>query len=111
MLARDPLGIKPLYYFAAKDRLLFASELRALLASGLTPRRLSAAGVDSYLATGSVESPLTIVDGIKQLMPGHYLQVKVDRGVEITEVKFAERLKRGSAERQERGGRAVAFGA
>ncbi len=89
VLARDPLGIKPLYYFAAKDRFVFASELRALLASGLTPRRLSAAGVDSYLATGSVESPLTIVKGIKQLLPGHCLQI--DRGIEITEVKFAER--------------------
>ncbi|HJU92483.1 MAG TPA: asparagine synthase (glutamine-hydrolyzing), partial [Pyrinomonadaceae bacterium] len=81
VLARDPLGIKPLYYFAAKDRFVFASELRALLASGLTPRRLSTVGVDSYLATGSVEAPLTIVDGIKQLLPGHYLQVKVDAGV------------------------------
>lgn len=89
VLARDPLGIKPLYYFVAKDRLLFASELRALLASGLTPRRLSAEGVDSYLATGSVESPLTIVDGIRQLRPGHYLQV--NRDIEITEVKFADR--------------------
>jgi asparagine synthase (glutamine-hydrolysing) len=91
VLARDPLGIKPLYYYAAKDILLFASELRALLASGLTPRRLSTAGVDSYLATGSVESPVTIVERIKQLLPGHYLQVKVNRGIEITEVKFTER--------------------
>ena len=89
VLARDPLGIKPLYYFVAKDRLLFASELRALIATGLIARRLSAAGVDSYLATGSVESPLTIVEGIKQLLPGHYLQVKVvDRGIELTEIKF-----------------------
>ena len=88
VLARDPLGIKPLYYFATKDRLLFASELRALLASGLTPRRLNTAGVDSYLATGSVESPLTIVEGIKQLLPGHYLQVKVNNGIELAEVKF-----------------------
>src|SRR5215468_8799778 len=67
LLVRDPLGIKPLYYFAAKDRLVFASELRALLASGLVPRRLSAAGVDSYLANGSVAAPLTIVDGVRQL--------------------------------------------
>ena len=88
VLARDPLGIKPLYYFVAKDRLLFASELRALLASQLTPRRLSAAGIDSYLATGSVESPLTIVEGIKQLLPGHYLRVKVTNGIELDEVKF-----------------------
>ncbi|HEU5460202.1 MAG TPA: asparagine synthase (glutamine-hydrolyzing) [Pyrinomonadaceae bacterium] len=91
VLARDTLGIKPLYYFVAKDRLLFASELRALLASGLTPRRLSAAAVESYLATGSVESPLTIVDGIRQLLPGHYLQVKAKSTIEVTEVKFAER--------------------
>lgn len=87
VLARDPLGIKPLYYYAAKDRFLFASELRALLSSGLTPRRLSTAGVDSYLATGSVESPLTIVDGIKQLLPGRCLQV--DRKFELNEIEFA----------------------
>ena len=91
VLARDPLGIKPLYYFAAEDRFLFASELRALLASGLIPRRLSAAGVDSYLATGSVQSPLTIVDGIRQLLPGHYLQVKVNAKIEVTELEFAVR--------------------
>ena len=89
VLARDPLGIKPLYYFATKDQLLFASELRALLASGLTPRRLSTAGVDSYLATGSVESPLTIVEGIREVRAGHYLQVKVNREIELTEVEFA----------------------
>ena len=69
-LARDPLGIKPLYYYLDKDHLVFASELRALLASGLVPRRLSSAGVDSYLATGSVQSPLTIVDGVRQVPPG-----------------------------------------
>lgn len=93
VLARDPLGIKPLYYFTTKDRFVFASELRALLASGLMPRRLSAAGVDSYLATGSVESPLTIVDGVKQLLPGHYLQVKANeaRSIELSDVEFSER--------------------
>jgi len=87
LLVRDPLGIKPLYYFAAKDRLVFASELRALLASGLVPRRLSAAGVDSYLANGSVAAPLTIVDGVRQLLPGHYLEVR--EGVEFAEIEFA----------------------
>src|SRR5215216_110320 len=87
LLARDPLGIKPLYYYAAKDTFVFASELRALLASGLVPRRLSAAGLDSYLANGSVAAPLTIVDGVKQLLPGHYLEVK--EGGEFKEIEFA----------------------
>ena len=87
LLARDPLGIKPLYYYATKDQLIFASELRALLASGSVPRRLSAAGVDSYLANGSVAAPLTIVDGVKQLLPGHYLEVK--GAAEFKEIGFA----------------------
>jgi asparagine synthase (glutamine-hydrolysing) len=85
VLARDPLGIKPLYYYASENQFVFASELRALLASELIPRRLSAAGVDSYLANGSVEAPLTIVDGIKQLLPGHVLRVRANGQIEITE--------------------------
>jgi asparagine synthase (glutamine-hydrolysing) len=90
LLARDPLGIKPLYYYADQNQFIFASELRALLASGLVPRKLSSAGVDSYLANGSVEAPLTIVDNVKQLLPGHCLQVKEEAGkIELREVEFA----------------------
>jgi asparagine synthase (glutamine-hydrolysing) len=87
LLVRDPLGIKPLYYYATKGRLIFASELRALLASGLVPRKLSAAGVESYLATGSVAAPLAIVDGVRQLLPGHYLEVS--EAAEFKEIEFA----------------------
>ena len=87
LLARDPLGIKPLYYYVAKDQLVFASELRALLASGLVPRRLSSPGVDSYLANGSVAAPLTIVEGVRQLLPGHYLEV--DESLRLKEIEFA----------------------
>jgi asparagine synthase (glutamine-hydrolysing) len=90
LLARDPLGIKPLYYYAAQEHFIFASELRALLASGLVPRKLSAVGVDSYLANGSVAAPLTIIDGIKQLLPGHCLQVKANEAgsIELLDVEF-----------------------
>ena len=87
VLARDPLGIKPLYYYVADNQFIFASEVRALLASGLVARKLSAAGVDSYLATGSVEAPLTIVEGVKQLLPGHCLQV--NSKLELRDVEFA----------------------
>ncbi|HEV8430021.1 MAG TPA: asparagine synthase (glutamine-hydrolyzing) [Pyrinomonadaceae bacterium] len=91
LLARDPLGIKPLYCYVSENQFVFASELRALLASELVPRRLSAAGVDSYLANGSVEAPLTIVDGVKQLLPGHSLLVRVSeaRQIELTDIEFA----------------------
>lgn len=91
LLARDPLGIKPLYYHTDQHKFIFASELRALLASGLVPRALSQKGVDSYLANGSVEAPLTIIDGLKQLLPGHCLQVKAKGagGIELRDVEFA----------------------
>src|SRR5215217_1632300 len=90
LLARDPMGIKPLYYYAGKGHLIFASELRALLAGGLVPRRLSAAGVDSYLANGSVQTPLTIVEGVRQLLPGHYLRVKAcGENIDVSEIEFA----------------------
>src|SRR6266576_3178759 len=62
ILARDPFGIKPLYYAEIpqfRNSFIFASEVRALLASGLVPRKLCSEGVDSYLSYGSVQAPLT----------------------------------------------------
>jgi asparagine synthase (glutamine-hydrolysing) len=88
-LARDPLGIKPLYYYTDHEQFIFASELRALLASGLVPRSLSVAGIDSYLASGSVAAPLTVIEGVRQLLPGHCLQVKVNGRIELHDVEFA----------------------
>ena len=91
VLARDRFGIKPLYYYITDRQLIFASELRALLATGLVPRKLSQVGVDSYLAHGSVEAPLTIVEGVRQLLPGHYLKARAaDNGKVVFAIeKFA----------------------
>jgi asparagine synthase (glutamine-hydrolysing) len=72
-LARDHLGVKPLYYWRQGETLLFASEVRALLASGLVERRLSMTGLRSYLAYGSVQEPLTMIEGVLSLPPGHAL--------------------------------------
>ncbi len=74
-LARDRLGIKPLYYTFHKNLLLFASEVRALLASGHVPRRLSTTALDSYLLFGSVSEPATLIDGVFSLPPGHSMSV------------------------------------
>src|SRR5690606_24638135 len=76
LLARDPVGIKPLYYYRENSWLLFASELRALLASGLIPLRLSPSGLNSYLRSGSVLEPDTLIERIHVLPPGHYLTVR-----------------------------------
>ncbi|HET9788277.1 MAG TPA: asparagine synthase (glutamine-hydrolyzing), partial [Pyrinomonadaceae bacterium] len=77
-LARDRLGIKPLYYYHDAQRLLFASEVRTLLESGVIPRELSRTAVESYLAFGSVSEPMTLINGILSLPPGHKLTITLD---------------------------------
>jgi asparagine synthase (glutamine-hydrolysing) len=72
-LARDRLGVKPLYLAERRDCLLFASEIRALLASGLVERRFSPKGVDSYLRFGAVREPHTIIEGVTELSAGTWL--------------------------------------
>jgi asparagine synthase (glutamine-hydrolysing) len=73
-LARDRLGIKPLYYTASPSGLTFASEIRALLRAGAAPRRLSPWAVESFLTFGSVAEPATIIDGVRALPPGAALE-------------------------------------
>ncbi|MGC2064893.1 MAG: asparagine synthase (glutamine-hydrolyzing), partial [Candidatus Acidiferrales bacterium] len=77
-LARDPLGIKPLYYTQTGEAFLFASEVRALLASRCVPPQLSAEAVPSYLLFGSVCEPATMVQGVLSLPPGHSLKIRAD---------------------------------
>ena len=76
-LARDPLGIKPLYYTQTPDGFAFASEVRALLASGLTPKKLSQDALTAYLLFGSVSEPVTLVEGVFSLPPGHRMLLHV----------------------------------
>lgn len=70
LLARDPFGIKPLYLAHVAGGLAFASEVRALLASGLVPDDLDPAGVASYLAYGATQDPLTMHRAIRSLGAG-----------------------------------------
>lgn len=69
-VARDRLGVKPFYYAETGDAFVFASELRAVLASGVVRREVDPAGVCDYLAYQAVQAPRTMVAGVKQLMPG-----------------------------------------
>ncbi len=71
--ARDRLGKKPFYYYAGKDRFVFASELKSLLADPEIPRDVNMEAVDRYFSFGYIPSPLTIFHNIYKLRPGHFL--------------------------------------
>jgi asparagine synthase (glutamine-hydrolysing) len=74
LLARDRVGIKPLYYHIGRDRLVFGSELKALLQDKSIPRDLNFQAVHSYLSLLYVPFPLTIFQGIRKLPPAHVLE-------------------------------------
>jgi asparagine synthase (glutamine-hydrolysing) len=73
VLARDRFGIKPLYYYRDGERLVFASEVRALLRSGLVPAETNPEALIRFLQVGSVPVPQTTIEGIRALPGGHYL--------------------------------------
>lgn len=70
-LARDPLGIKPLYYTQTAEGFAFASEVGALMASGITAKRISQDALTSFLLFGSVSEPVTMYESVFSLPPGH----------------------------------------
>ena len=73
LLARDPMGIKPLYYCNSDRHFLFASELRTLLGTGLVARKLDASAAWNYLRFGSVYEPDTLVEAVSAVPPGSSL--------------------------------------
>src|SRR5438093_9982408 len=73
LLARDRLGIKPLYYACTDDELLFASEIKAILAGGSVRPALNEAILPEFLATGFVAGPETFFRGVRKLPPGRTL--------------------------------------
>jgi asparagine synthase (glutamine-hydrolysing) len=85
MLARDRLGIKPLYYWSTPERLVFASELRALLALRDFPRKLDRGAIGQYLTLGYVPDPQSVFQGVQKLPPGHLLTRERDGRVTVTQ--------------------------
>jgi asparagine synthase (glutamine-hydrolysing) len=78
-LARDRLGVKPLYYCMDGDRLLFASEIKPLLTALNRPVVADPAAVEYFLSVGYVPGELTIFQGIRKLLPGHYMHCSGSR--------------------------------
>ena len=74
ILARDRMGIKPLYYCLQDGEIYFGSELKCIFANPAVPRRVSLEGLNCYLCLNYVPGPYTLVEGIAKLMPGQLLE-------------------------------------
>jgi asparagine synthase (glutamine-hydrolysing) len=75
-IARDRLGVKPLYYFHDEQQFIFASELRAILSIGKTNRRIDQTAIAEYFRYQSVGFPFSPVEGIRQVEAGTWMRVK-----------------------------------
>ena len=77
-LARDRMGIKPLYYHLDRKAFVFASEVRAIHLSSLVQTDLDQSVLDAFLTLGYIPGPRTMFKGIRKLMPGHAMTVTVE---------------------------------
>ncbi len=78
LLARDRFGKKPLYYFIDGSRLLFASEIKAILADPSVPRQIDPEALSAYLSLGYVPGPACIFKGIQKLPPASWITIELD---------------------------------
>ena len=84
-MARDHLGIKPLYYHSNPDCFVFASEVRAIQSSGIPGKSIDPIGLYHYLSFGRLQPTQSILTGISELKPAHYMLVE---GGKITEKEY-----------------------
>lgn len=75
-LARDRIGIKPLLYSADDEKIVFGSELKAIIKDRSVSREIDFNSIDNYLRYGYIPSPHSIFKKVKKLLPGHYLTVQ-----------------------------------
>lgn len=78
-VARDRLGIKPVYYFDNLEQFAFSSEVRSLLELPFVDKKVNEDALVDYLRYGTVHAPRTIINGVQMLMPGHYILLNEDR--------------------------------
>ncbi len=79
-LGRDRFGICPLYWTRQGDWLLFASEIKALLASGMVPARPDRRGIDHIFSFSALPGPITCFEGVQLLRAGHFLDIAAGQG-------------------------------
>ncbi len=84
LLGRDGCGIKPLFYCWNGRELVFSSEIKGILASGLVKRTLHPQSLSHYLSLFYVPNPETIIQGVKQVAPGSYVSISVGSSLSVT---------------------------
>lgn len=85
-LIRDRMGIKPFYYFKDDEKIIFSSEIKGILSSGLIEPVFNEAAIDEYLGNRYIRAPYTFFKNILQIKPGSYLEINKD--LSITEKKY-----------------------
>ena len=100
LLARDRVGKKPLFYAADRERILFGSELKCLLAAGGVPTAVDQEAVADYFSFGYVPAPKTIYRAVRKVEPGHYVVASEQgvRQVRYWDLSFANVVERGEQE-------------
>ena len=93
IIARDRLGVKPLYYSYSKEGFLFSSEIRPILRSGIKTFTLNRDALPEYTMYQTVFAPNTIIKGVKVLMPGHYMEV-ADGTISVTQYYSGTKFRR-----------------
>jgi len=99
-IARDRVGIKPLYYLVTSDGLMFASEMKAFTACEGFARKVALPLVETYFTFGYVPGAETMLEGCKKLLPGHWMSVRPD-GISTGcywDVEYAPDLRRTEAD-------------
>ncbi len=99
VLGRDRLGKKPLYYWADENRVVFGSEIKAVICDPAVPRRLDPDAIPAYLTFGYVPTPRTFYEGVRSLPPGHVLVAERGQPVRVLEY-WRPPLRAANGERQ-----------
>lgn len=82
-LARDRIGKKPIFWHQGKQHFIFATELKALLATGLVPQTAAQDAIATYLFFGFIPQDMTPIKGVSKLLPAHYLRFSPNQGTSI----------------------------
>jgi asparagine synthase (glutamine-hydrolysing) len=82
-IARDRMGVKPIYYNLSSDHIAFSSEIRSLMASNLMPRKLNVEALNDYIRYQTVFAPDTMIENIQMLMPGYYAMIEFGKNTTV----------------------------